>query len=253
MNIQPDVDETFDSDGVPIRYQVYGEGEPIVLVHGFASSIQGNWANTGWVETLAPLRQVIALDCRGHGESGKPHDPESYGTEMSDDVMRLMDHIGVETADLIGYSMGAMISLRLLVGHAERFRSVVLGGIGNAIATRTRGRPGVAEALLAEKTNEVKDPVGRAFRAFAEASGNDLKALAACQSARSEPLDRERLGEVAIPVLVVVGERDVLIANPKELASAIRGARLVTVPGRDHLTAVPDDRFKKAVVEFLGG
>ena len=253
MNIRPDVDETFDSNGVPIRYQVYGEGDPVVLVHGFASSIQGNWANTGWIEVLAPIRQVVALDCRGHGESGKPHDPESYGTEMSDDVVRLMDHLGVETADLVGYSMGAMISLRLLVDRAERLRSVVLGGIGNVITTRLRGRPGVAEALLAEKANEVKDPVGRAFRAFAEASGNDLKALAACQSARSEPLKRARLGEVAIPVLVVVGERDALIANPEELAGAIRGASLVKIAGRDHLTAVPDDRFKKAVVDFLGG
>ena len=252
MTIRPDIDDTFDSNGVRIRYQVYGEGEPIVLVHGFASSIQGNWASTGWIETLAPLRQVVALDCRGHGKSGKPHAPESYGTEMSDDVMRLMDHLDVETADLIGYSMGALISLRLLLDRPERFRSVVLGGIGNAITKRMRGRPGVAEALLAGKAGEVKDPVGRAFRAFAEASGNDLIALAACQNARSEPLNRERLGEVAIPVLVVVGERDALIANPEELAGAIPGARLVTIPGRDHLTAVPDDRFKKAVVEFLG-
>jgi len=251
--MKPRVDDTFDSDGVPIHYQVFGEGEPLVLVHGFASSIRGNWANSGWIETLAPLRQVVALDCRGHGESGKPHDVESYSRgAMMDDVVRLMDHLKIEKADLFGYSMGAGISLRLLIGHESRFRSVVLGGIGNAIATSTRGREGLGSAMLAETAEEVTDPVGKAFRAFAEANGNDLKALAACQGAFRESFDVGRLGEVSIPVLVVVGEADVLAPDPQLLAEAIAGARLGTIPGRDHLTVVPDDRFKEAVVGFLG-
>jgi pimeloyl-ACP methyl ester carboxylesterase len=252
--MQPTIDGTFDSSGVPIHYQVFGEGEPMVLVHGFASSIGGNWAGAGWIETLTPLRQVVALDCRGHGESGKPHDVESYsGDAMMDDVVRLMDHLSIEKADLFGYSMGAGISLRLLIDHESRFRSAVLGGVGNVIARSTRGRPGLGEAMLAETADEVKDPVGKAFRAFAEANGNDLKALAACQGAQREPLNVARLAEVSIPVMLVVGENDVLAPDPAALAEAIAGARLLTVPARDHLTVVPDKRFKEAVVGFLGG
>ncbi|MEX0786802.1 MAG: alpha/beta fold hydrolase, partial [Dehalococcoidia bacterium] len=123
---------TFDSNGVPIHYEVIGEGDPIVLVHGFSASFETNWGGTGWVDALRPLRKVVGLDARGHGESGKPHEPEAYADdEMANDVIRLLDHLGIERADLFGYSMGAGISLNLLVSHPERFTSVIMGGIGN--------------------------------------------------------------------------------------------------------------------------
>ena len=122
---------TFDSGGAAIHYEVFGQGKPIVLVHGFASSLQGNWVSTGWIEALTPIRRVVALDCRGHGESDKPHDPEAYaGDAMAEDVTLLMDHLGIEKADLFGYSMGGRISMQLLASHPERFTSVVLGGVG---------------------------------------------------------------------------------------------------------------------------
>ena len=174
----------FDSDGVPIHYEVFGEGKPILIVHGFAASLEGNWVRPGWVETLSPIRKVVALDCRGHGLSGKPHDPQSYaGHAMEDDVVRLMEHLHIEQADLFGYSMGAAISLRLLLRHPERFTYVVLGGIGNVLARRGGGRPNVAEAMLAEDPSTITDPVAKGFRAFAQANKNDLKALAAYMQA----------------------------------------------------------------------
>jgi len=245
-------DRVFDSDGVPIHYVDEGEGDPIVLVHGFAASLQGNWVASGWFDTLRPIRRVIALDCRGHGKSGKPHEPAAYAmNEMSDDVVRLMDHLGVARADLFGYSMGGAISMRAMVRTPERFRTVTLGGVGNFAGGR-RGRPGIAEALLAKDPSTITDRVGKGFRLFAERMGtNDLEALAAMQQAERSGVDPSALGRVTLPVLIVVGEDDAVVGETDKLAAAIPGARLLVVPGKDHLTVVPDQRFKDAVVSFL--
>lgn len=243
----------FESDGVPIHYEVFSQGKPIVLLHGFASNLQGNWVATGWVDTLSPIRRVITLDCRGHGLSGKPYTSRAYaGDQMPDDVLRLMDHLRIEKADLFGYSMGARISLRLLLRHPERFTSVVLGGIGNLLARQMeKGRPNVAEALLAPDPSTITDRTAKGFRVFAEANKNDLKALAAYMRAPRAALDQARLQQVALPVLIVNGEADAQVGSPDELATAIPGARLVKIPERDHITVVPDPRFKETVVHFL--
>ena len=242
----------YESNGVPIHYEVSGEGEPIILVHGFASNLKRTWATTGWIDTLRPVRKMVALDCRGHGRSGKPHDPESYGGhEMEDDIVRLMNHLGIQKADLFGYSMGAAISLRAVDRHRQRFRSLVLGGMGIAEARRTGGRPGVAQALLAKDPSTITNPVAKGFRVFAERNKNDLEALAAYHQAQRAPIDNAALAGISIPVLVVIGEGDALAGSPKELVDAIPGAELVVIPGRDHLSVVSDARFKEAVVAFL--
>jgi pimeloyl-ACP methyl ester carboxylesterase len=243
---------TFDANGLRIYYVDEGEGDPIVLVHGFAASLQNNWVAAGWFDTLLPVRRVIALDCRGHGQSDKPHDPSMYAMdEMADDVVRLMDHLGVAKADLFGYSMGGAISIRAMLRHPERFRTVTLGGVGNLAAGR-RGRPGIAAALRAKDRSQVTGAVGRGFRQFAERVGNnDLEALAAMQSADRGTIDPAALQDNTLPVLIVVGEDDNIVGETDKLAAAINGARLITIPGKDHLTVVPDQRFKDAVVSFL--
>ncbi len=245
---------SFDSDGVEIAYQVEGDGPPIVLVHGFAASISMNWKVTGWLKTLtADGRRVVALDCRGHGRSGKPHDGDAYGGDrMPGDVIRLMDHLDLERADLMGYSMGGLISTYLLVHHPERFSSVVLAGIGSgAISRQTFDSGKVADALTASESGSIENEVGRAFRTFAEQAGNDLVALAAIMRSRRALVKPEELARVEKPVLVVVGEKDDLVGDPRPLADAIPGSRLVLIPDRDHLTAVPDRRYKQAVLDFL--
>jgi pimeloyl-ACP methyl ester carboxylesterase len=240
----------FDSDGVSVHYETYGDGPPLVLVHGFASSLDGNWVRPGWTDTLSPLRRVIALDCRGHGSSGKPHDAAAYqGGAMAGDVLRLMDHLGVDGTDLFGYSMGGRISLQLLTSRPERFRSVVLGGVGEAGTLRRRSA-NIAAGLLAADASTIEDPVAKGFRVFAEASANDLEALAACMRSQ-RPIDAGKLREVRIPALIVVGEDDAVIGRAEGLAALMPGARLLTLSGRDHLTAVGDQRFKDAVVAFL--
>lgn len=241
---------TFDSDGVSIHYEIFGEGRPIVLVHGFTANLRGNWVLASWTDTLTPIRQVVALDCRGHGESGKPHEPEQYGMDrMGGDVLRLMDHLGIERADLFGYSMGGRISLHLLMHHQERFDRVVLGGVGGGF---TRGRSNIAEALLADDPSTITDETGKAFRLFAELNKrNDLQALAACMQAPRGTADPSRLAAISTPVLIVKGERDTVVGSADELAAAIPGARVLLIPDRDHVSVVPDQRFKEGVVQFL--
>ena len=242
----------FDSDGVAIHYEVSGEGQPIVLVHGFASSLQENWVQTGWVKRLVSAgRRVVALDCRGHGKSAKPRYPSAYGSEtMAADVIRLMDDLEIVRADLMGYSMGGAVALDLIMRHAERFRRVVLGGVG-AVSRGATESSAIADALSTDKPATIRDAVARAFRQFAEQRDNDLKALAAYMRRRRSRPALEALAAISMPVLVVVGEKDDIVSRADVLADAIPGARLLTVPVRDHLTVVPDRRYKEAVLRFL--
>ena len=245
---------TIDSAGVNIDYVVEGSGPPVVLVHGFASSVKGNWRAPGIIDELVRVgRRVVALDCRGHGASGKPHDPDAYsGSRMADDVIAVMDREGVERADLMGYSMGGFIAASLLVGHPERFERVILAGVGDALVTGGRGRRGgeaIASALESETRSGITDARARAFRSFAEQQGNDMAALAAIQRSTRD-FDRSKLAGVGNRVMVLIGEGDVLVGPADQLAAAIPGAKLVKVPG-DHLTAVAKPEFGRAVVAFL--
>jgi pimeloyl-ACP methyl ester carboxylesterase len=247
---------SFESSGVGINYIDEGEGPPIVLVHGFASNLHGNWRATGVIDALTTAgRRAVALDCRGHGRSDKPHDPEAYaGTAMPDDVIALMDHLRINKTDLIGYSMGGFIAASLLTRHPNRLHTVILSGVGDARMLNDWGRDrgnAIADAMEAPDNGSVTDASARAFREFAELSGNDLRALAAMQRASSPSwFDPDKLGEVDLPVMVLVGEEDTLVGPPDRLATAIPGAKLVRVPG-DHLTAPGMPEFRTAVVEFL--
>ncbi|HEV2169854.1 MAG TPA: alpha/beta hydrolase [Candidatus Binatus sp.] len=245
----------FDSEGVRIHYRDEGTGEPVVLVHGFASTAEHNWGGTGWIATLSARYRVIAPDVRGHGLSDKPHQPDAYGyANMGGDVTRLMDHLGVERAVLIGYSMGASIAIELMLSRPERFRAIVLGGIAYDDGLEDkRDRDAIAEAYRADDPATIKSPVAKAYRRFAESMPNDLKALAALIDAKRTPFDPARLAAVRMPVLIVVGSNDNAIGDPKPLAQMIPGAQLAMLEGRDHLTAPADPRFKDVVIEFLAG
>jgi pimeloyl-ACP methyl ester carboxylesterase len=262
MNPTPSATEVppsgfFDSGGVKIHYETWGEGYPIILVHGIIANLKLNWLVQSWVETLRPIRRVVALDCRGHGESDKPHDVEAYGAgNMAGDVLRLMDYLGIEKADLFGYSMGSAISAYLLAHHGERFSSAILGGTGEYLVFESvpEGETDpVAAALLADDASQVTELVPQGFRAFAEAVPNsDLKALGACAQRLRGPVERAELADVAMPVLIVNAANE-FVGSPDEVAAAIPGARLVIIPDTDHLTVVPDQRFKDAVLAFLKG
>ena len=245
----------FDSDGVKIHYETFGEGRPLVLVHGYVLNITWNWVNSGLVDALQPVRRLVALDCRGHGESDKPHDPEAYGNEiMAGDVLRLMDHLGIEKADLFGYSMGSAVSCHLIVHHRGRFSSAVLAGTGDRFFFEAAGASvtdGMAEAMLADDPSQITDPMLRVFRALADGiPNNDRIALAACSQHVREPVDRADFARVDIPVLIVNGANDDVAGKADELVAAIPGAKLVLIPDTDHLV-VFYPRAKQPVLSFL--
>jgi pimeloyl-ACP methyl ester carboxylesterase len=239
----------FDSAGVTIHYHDVGAGEAIVLVHGFASTAEHNWGGTGWIAALSANYRVIAPDVRGHGHSDKPDTPEA---SMGADVTRLMDHLGLQRAFLMGYSMGASIAIELMLSRPERFRAIVLGGIAYDDGLEDKAdRNAISQAYRAAAPATIKNPVAKAYRRFAESMPNDLKALAALIDAERSPFDPAKLAAVRMPVLIVVGTNDNAIGDPKLLAKMIPGARLLMLEGRDHLTAPADQRFKNAVLEFL--
>src|SRR5271169_2984043 len=183
---------SFTHDGVEIAFLDEGEGEPIVLVHGFASNKEVNWVSPGWVTTLTRAgRRVIALDNRGHGESTKLYVPAAYHSSlMAEDVRALLDHLGLGYADVMGYSMGARIVAFLALAHPKRVRSAVLGGLGIRLVEGVGLPEAIAHALEAPTAAEVTDPTARMFRAFAEQTRSDLRALAACLRGSRQTLSR---------------------------------------------------------------
>lgn len=243
----------FNSDGVKIHFEDQGNGESVILVHGFASVAEHNWDLTGWYKTLTPNYRVIALDCRGHGQSDKPHDVKAYGGAMMEgDVVRLMDDLGIERALLMGYSMGGHIAMGLLAHHPERFRAVVLGGIGvGGGVSNAEGRKPIVAALLADDKSKVTDARARQFREFAEANKNDLKALAACMASDRKPIALSEFTSNTVPVLVVAGTKDDVIGKPEDLAIGIPHAQLLKLEGRDHLNAPGDKKYHQAVLKFF--
>jgi pimeloyl-ACP methyl ester carboxylesterase len=249
-----------DSDGFKIYYETCGAGNPIVLVHGWGSSLKGNWVATGWVETLKPARRVIALDVRGHGKSDKPHDQAVYSyATMSRDVLHVMDHLGIAKADYLGYSMGSFMGAYLL-GHArQRFASMILGGIGDETDLSLAVLPKIVAGLRADDPAKIADPVGMAYRQFADADPrNDREALA-LSALQMWPegfplrLAGPGLADVDIPILVVNGADDhPYVDTVHKTVDAIPGAQLAVIPDRDHLSVVADPRFKDHALAFLG-
>jgi pimeloyl-ACP methyl ester carboxylesterase len=245
--------QRFQHDGVAIAFLDEGEGEPIVLVHGFASTAEVNWVHPGWVATLTKAnRRVIALDNRGHGASGKLYDPAAYHTTvMAEDVRALMDHLDLATADVMGYSMGARITAFLALAHPARLRKAVLGGLGSHLIDGVGLPESIAEALEAPSLADVQDRTGRTFRAFAEQTRSDLAALAACIRGSRQTLSRGEAAAIRAPVLVAVGSKDAVAGSAQELAALLPFGRALDIPGRDHMLAVGDRVFKEGVLAFL--
>jgi pimeloyl-ACP methyl ester carboxylesterase len=243
----------FDSDGVRLRYLTVGPetGRPIVLVHGFCSDYELNWVGSRWQETMVGAgRRVLGLDCRGHGHSDKPHDPAAYRlATMAADLVRLLDHLDVQVADYLGYSMGARIGLEAAVRAGERLGRLVLGGLGSE-----SGAAGKAEAIARRMRGDdsVDDPAAETFYRFAAARPiNDLEALACCILGQQQDLRPPDLSSIKVPVALIAGDQDPVARGALELAKQIPGARYVAIEGRNHMNAVPARQFKSAALEFL--
>jgi pimeloyl-ACP methyl ester carboxylesterase len=261
---QPTGERYFDADGVRIRYLDRGSGEPVVLLHGFSLSAEMNWGPTGLLASIPREFRLIAVDLRGHGRSGKPSGPESYGRELMNDVVRLLDHLGIEQATLVGYSMGGAIALKLLTEQPERIRAAVLGGSG----WRPPGTPPPAFLLgwvdgldaVAEGSGSVTEVLWRPgwpdptpeMRAGLDA--NDAGALAAVLRSLGElPVSEEALRQSEVPVLAVVGEEDFVLPEVEALRAVRPDVSVVMLPGSNHATALFDPGLEAAVLRFLRG
>ncbi len=244
---------TFNSGGVAIAYQTAGEGPPVLLIHGFASTARVNWWDTSWVKTLtAAGRTVITFDHRGHGASEKLYDSALYpAAEMAEDARRLLDHLQIPQADIMGYSMGARVAAFLTIAHPDRVRRAVFAGLASRMITGVGGAEAIARALEAPSKTDVTDMAARGFRIFAEQTKSDLKALAACIRSSREKIAVEELATIRVPVLVVAGEKDEVAGDVATLVKAIPGAQGLTLPGRNHMNAVGDRGYKDAVLAFL--
>jgi pimeloyl-ACP methyl ester carboxylesterase len=270
-------DQFFDSNGVRIHYIVEGQGEPVVLIHGFTADIDKNW-RTGFtagpqnhrqgpriIEALSRNYRVIALDNRGHGKSDKPHDTKRYGLEMAEDIVRLLDHLKIKKAHVVGYSMGAVITARLLVMHPERLLSATLGGhSGIRDASRNRFYDELADSLEQGKgfgpLIVALTPPGRP-RPSAEqiaainaglSKSNDTKALAAAVRGFPElAVNPEKLKTNQVPALALIGELDPLKKGVDALQKDMANLKVVVIPGADHVTAVSSPEFIKSLNEFL--
>jgi pimeloyl-ACP methyl ester carboxylesterase len=246
------------SDGVEIYYQTW-EGRPdqppVLLHHGFIANGTTNWVLTGVVDALtAAGRRVVTIDARGHGRSGKPYDPSYYGeVRMSDDLIALIDLLGAPTVDLVGYSMGAIVSL-ITATRDSRIGRLVIGGVGAAVVelggvdTRVIGPGPLREALEAEDPATIGNPAAAGFRAFIDAVGGDRAALAA-QAARMHA-DPIPLDTITVPTLLITGRDDALAARPEVLVKAIPDARHALIDG-DHLGAVREPGFIPALLGHL--
>ncbi|MCX5516130.1 alpha/beta hydrolase [Kaistia algarum] len=244
---------SFNSNGYEIAFMDEGEGPPVLLIHGFASRYRVNWINPGWVDALVKAgRRVVAFDNRGHGDSDKPHDVGAYRLgAMAEDARNLLDHLGILRADVMGYSMGARIAAFLALAHPERIKALIFGGLGYGIVTGVGDWGPVVAALEAEDASTVTDPIGLMFRKFADQTGSDRVALAACMKATRQPISADDLSTLKMPVLVAVGEKDELAGSPQALAEIIPGAEVLEIPKRDHMLAVGDKAYKAGALDFL--
>jgi pimeloyl-ACP methyl ester carboxylesterase len=239
-------------DGLNIAFETAGDGPPVLLMHGYASSAEQNWRAPGWIRSLVEAGfRTISFDFRGHGDSDKPHDPGMYGDKMLADAVAAMEAADAPTAAVIGYSMGGMLGIRLLLDSPERVRRLVAAGVGEHYFSRPLHYRKIADALQAPDDLRIANPLVRRFRAFATQKGKDRAALAACIRREFPRLPKAALAAAKRPVLVVAGDADESSGAPEPLAAAFPDGRALRLPGRNHMTAVGDTRHKRAATAFL--
>ena len=244
----------FDSQGVEICYERWGTGDPVILAHGFAANRRQAWLAADWQGTLMQAgREAILFDQRGHGESQKCYTPEDYAIDtMAGDLLRLMDHLDIAKAPVISHSMGARITLHLMLHHSDRLTAAVLIGVGESLLLERRDPEIMAQALLSDEPWAIEDQAAASFRAFVDSTRSDHKALAACTHGIGRELEQELLAKVTVPTLVLGAQRDEFSGPVEPLAEAIAGAKCATLPGTTHHSILADPAAKDIAFEFLG-
>jgi pimeloyl-ACP methyl ester carboxylesterase len=226
---------------------------PILLLHGFSSSITDNWVDTNWVKFLSELGlRVIALDIRGHGNSEKFYSVTDYSiSALAQDAKELLDYLNVQKAHILGYSMGSRIASSITMGHPERVGRLILGGNGYGMIEGAGDWTPIRDGLLADSIEDISDSRARAFRQFADRTRSDRKALAACAMGLRQVFTEEQFSRITNPVLVAIGSQDDIAGSGEKLANCMENARFFSIPNRDHMRASTDKVFKNEVAVFL--
>ena len=246
----------FSHDGFDFAFidrQPAPDAEPVLMIHGFASSHMVNWVSPGWVKTLTDAGyRAIAFDNRGHGATTKSYDTADYTPQkMAGDAAALLDHLGISRAHVMGYSMGARIAAFLALAEPQMVATLILGGLGSGLVDGVGDWDPIASALLAEDAASVTHPRGKAFRTFADQTKSDRRALAACIATSRAELTEAEVARITQPTLVAVGTKDDIGGSPEELAGMMPNAKSFAIEGRDHMLATGDRTFKQRVLEFL--
>lgn len=243
----------FSHDGFRLAYLDEGEGDPVLLLHGFASSVRVNWINPGWVKTLREAGyRVVAFDHRGHGNSDKSYEPADYTpSQMAGDAVACLDHLGIGRAHVFGYSMGARVAAFMALADPARVASLIFGGLGIGMVEGVGDWDPIADALAADDPAAITHPRGKMFRAFADQTKSDRRALAACITTSRQELTPAQMARIAQPTLVAVGTKDEIGGPAAPLAAMMPDAEAFEIPGRDHMLSVGDRAFKAKVLEFL--
>jgi len=245
--------QTFFHDGFDLAYLDEGDGEPILLLHGFASNMAINWINPGWVKTLVDAGyRVLAFDHRGHGRSTKSYDPALYSPDaMASDAVALLDHLDLPRAHVMGYSMGARVAAFLALQAPSRIASLILGGLGSGMVDGVGDWDPIADALATDDPDTITHERGKMFRAFADQTRSDRRALAACISESRAELSQADMAQINQPTLVAVGTKDDIGGSPERLAAMMPHGEAFAIEGRDHMLAVGDRTFKARALQFL--
>lgn len=243
----------FHHDGFDLAFIDQGEGEPVLLIHGFGSSHSVNWVTPGWVKTLTEAGyRAIAFDNRGHGASSKSYEPEDYRAQkMAGDAAALLDHLGIPRAHVMGYSMGARIAAFMALEYPSKVATLILGGLGEGMVKGVGDWDPIADALLAEDPSSIAHPRGKMFRTFADQTRSDRRALAACIKTSRDLISAEEVAGIYQPTLVAVGTTDDIAGSPSKLAELMPHGEAFAIEGRDHMLSVGDRTFKRRALEFL--
>lgn len=254
MYTNADMMQFFQKDGFRLAFQEEGQGEPILLIHGFASSGKINWVSSGWFKTLIDAGyRAIAIDNLGHGHSDKSYDPAVYTAEhMAADATALLQHLKIKRAHVMGYSMGAKIAAVMIMEKPQTIQTAIFGGLGINLVTGSDDWKSVANALIADDAKTIENERGLMFRKFADRTRSDRKALAACITMMSKKkLTIAEIQRITSPVLVAIGSRDKIAGEPQSLAALLPKGEVLVIPNRDHMLAVGDKIYKNGVLDFL--
>lgn len=236
-----------------IAYLDKGEGDVILLIHGFASNAKTNWVGPGWVQLLVDSGyRVIALDNRGHGGSQKFYEEDAYTLDkMASDAAGLLKHLNITKAHVMGYSMGSRISSTLASQSPELVNQLILAGNGYNMIEGGFESSEIYDGLMADTDDDVKTKIGTEFRYFAKSTGSDLKALAACIMGGRSYIDKSLFETLKPETMVIVGTEDTVALEGEKLASIIPNGHYEAIPKRNHMNAVGDKVYKEKVLKFL--